>query len=170
MANTAKYTTAKAASEDPTAGAASGDADWTVRNRPYTVNGWRPVSVVIHPASTATNPAGPISIANRCTNRDSYRVPRQRAQRLNRPRPNIRKPMPTMMRNDQKVIGTGGQFSRGTVSRPFIGAFEIVLEDQRAHPGNFDGVFDLALRLARQAEQVQRGAVGMALKMPLDAP
>ena len=30
--------------------------------------------------------------------------------------------MPTMIRNDQKVIGTGGQFSRGTVSRPAIGA------------------------------------------------
>jgi hypothetical protein len=27
-----------------------------------------------------------------------------------------------MMRNDQNVIGTGGQFSRGTVSRPAIGA------------------------------------------------
>ena len=31
-------------------------------------------------------------------------------------------PMPTMIRNDQNVIGTGGQFSRGTVSRPAIGA------------------------------------------------
>ena len=30
--------------------------------------------------------------------------------------------MPTMIRNDQKVIATGGQFSRGTVSRPAIGA------------------------------------------------
>ena len=30
--------------------------------------------------------------------------------------------MPTMMRNDQNMIGTGGQFSRGTVSRPASGA------------------------------------------------
>ena len=28
-----------------------------------------------------------------------------------------------MMRNAQKVIGTGGQFSRGTVSRPASGAY-----------------------------------------------
>ena len=34
----------------------------------------------------------------------------------------IRNPSPTMIRNDQNVIGTGGQFSRGTVSRPASGA------------------------------------------------
>ena len=30
--------------------------------------------------------------------------------------------MPTMTRNDQNTIATGGQFSRGTVSRPASGA------------------------------------------------
>ena len=30
--------------------------------------------------------------------------------------------MPTMIRNDQKMTATGGQFSRGTVSSPFSGA------------------------------------------------
>ena len=54
----------KAISDEATAGAASGEADSAVRNRPKTVNGCRPVSVVTQPAITATNPAGPIAIAN----------------------------------------------------------------------------------------------------------
>src|SRR5882724_12312922 len=111
-----------AINDDATAGVASGEAESTVLSRPYTVNGWRPVSVVIQPASTAMKPAGPIAIANRCNNRDSYSVPRQRFHGLNRPSPSIRNPIPTMIRNDQNVIGTGGQFSRGTVSRPASGA------------------------------------------------
>ena len=49
-------------------------------------------------------------------------MPRQRINRLSRPSASISNPMPTMIRNDQNVIGTGGQFSRGTVSRPAIGA------------------------------------------------
>ncbi len=60
----------KPISDEATAGAASGEAESTVLNRPYTVNGWRPVSVVIQPASTAMKPAGPIAIANMCNNRD----------------------------------------------------------------------------------------------------
>ena len=49
-------------------------------------------------------------------------MPRQRIHRLKRPSPIIRKPNPTMIRNDQKIIVTGGQFSRGTVSSPASGA------------------------------------------------
>ena len=60
-----------AINDEPTAGAASGEADSTVRNSPYTVNGCRPVSVVIQPASTAMKPAGPIAIAATCNNRVS---------------------------------------------------------------------------------------------------
>src|SRR6201995_934796 len=106
-----KYTMTKTTNEEPTAGAARGEADSVVRSNPYTVNGCRPVSVVIQPARTAMKPAGPISIAKTCNSRDWNSVPRQRHQALNRPRPKIRKPIPTTMRNDQKVIGAGGQFS-----------------------------------------------------------
>src|ERR1700688_1667392 len=36
-----------------------------VRITPYTTQGWRPISVVNHPARSATRPAGPISTAKR---------------------------------------------------------------------------------------------------------
>ena len=65
----------KAISEEATAGAASGEADSAVRNNPYTVNGWRPVSVVIQPASTAMKPEGAIATANMCSSRESYSLP-----------------------------------------------------------------------------------------------
>ena len=60
----------KAISDEPTAGAASGEAESTVRSSPYTVNGWRPVSVVIQPASTAMKPDGAIINAKRCSSRE----------------------------------------------------------------------------------------------------
>src|ERR1700676_3791297 len=113
----------KASSDEPTAGAARGEAESTVRSSPYTVKGWRPVSVVTQPAITAMKPAEPIAIAKMCSNRVWYSVPRQRVHRLNKPSANIKNPIPTMIGNDQKGIGTGGQFSRGTVSRPASGAF-----------------------------------------------
>src|SRR5947209_1442019 len=103
----------KAISDEPTAGAASGDTESTVLSRPYTVKGWRPTSVVTQPASTAINPAGPIASANTRSGRDRYSVPRQRVHRLSRPSAAIKNPDPTMIRNDQNTIGTGGQFSRG---------------------------------------------------------
>src|SRR3977135_3352286 len=117
-----KYTMMKASSDEATAGSESGDADSVVRNNPNTVNGCLPVSVVTQPAITQTKPAGPIASANMCSSRGPHRLPRQRIHRLNRPSARIKNPNPTMIRNDQKVIGTGGQFSRGTVSSPASGA------------------------------------------------
>ena len=67
-------------------------------------------------------PEGAIATANMCSSRESYSLPCTRISRLNRPSASISNPMPTMIRNDQNVIATGGQFSRGTVSRPAIGA------------------------------------------------
>ena len=43
-----------------------------------------------------------------------------------------------MIRNDQNVIGTGGQFSRGTVSRPASGASSECLSISEPSFGNFD--------------------------------
>jgi hypothetical protein len=134
MPNTAKYTMMKATSEAPTAGAASGDADSAVRISPYTVNGCRPTSVVIHPAITATNPAGPMSTAKRFNVRHSYSLPRQRASRLHAPSANISTPRPTMMRNVQNTTRTGGRSAAGIVSSPASGASRSCLrikEDQR---------------------------------------
>ena len=45
--------------------------------------------------------------------------------------------MPTMIRNDQKMIGTGGQFSRGTVSSPFKRRVERMFQNQRTTPSEF---------------------------------
>ena len=64
-----------------------------------------------------------------------------------------------MMRNDQNVIGTGGQFSRGTVSRPASGASSECLRISEPSFGISIGVFDLARGLIGQAEQDQRRAV-----------
>ena len=63
--------------------------------------------------------------------------------------------MPTMIRNDQNVIGTGGQFSRGTVSSPAIGASRRMLENQRTELRNFDRIFHLGGGLVGPAEQDQ---------------
>ncbi len=92
------------------------------QHAPNTVNGCRPVSVVIQPASTATKPAGPIIIANTCSSRDWNSRPRHRIHRLSRPSPRIRNPRPTMTRKRPERDRHRRQFSRGTVSRPASGA------------------------------------------------
>ena len=75
-----------------------------------------------------------------------------------------------MIRNDQNRIGTGGQFSRGTVSSPASGALGECFRISDDSFGNLDGVFDLARGLVGQAEQDQRRAVGMALVNGLPSP
>src|SRR5690606_26570034 len=106
--NTMKYTTMKASSEAPTAGASSGEALSAVVSSPCTVNGWRPTSVVIQPAITATKPAGAIASAARCSAGQSYSRPRSRASRLHAPSASIASPSTTITRNDQNTIATGG--------------------------------------------------------------
>ena len=71
------------------------------------------------------------------------------------------------MRNDQKTIGTGGQFSRGTVSSPCSGASGECFRISEPSLRDLDGVFDLARRPDRAAEQDQRRAVRVALEMAL---
>ena len=61
--NTVKYTTTKIASVSATGPAPCGDTASLVRISPYTIQGWRPISVVIQPARIATSPAGPIHCA-----------------------------------------------------------------------------------------------------------
>ena len=79
------------------------------------------------PASTATKPKGPITSAARCSQGQSYSRPLSRAIPLNRPSASMARPIPTISRNDQNTIGTGGHRSRGTLSSPGIGAFRSCL-------------------------------------------
>ena len=75
-----------------------------------------------------------------------------------------------MIRNDQNVIGTGGQFSRGTVSRPASGASSECFRISEPSCGISIGIVDPAGGLVRQAEQDQRRAVGVALDNGLPSP
>ena len=86
-----------------------------VRSKPYTVHGWRPISVVYQPASMATRPLGPIHRAQRRNRRERHRVPRQRSHALQMPSAIISMPSPAMMRKDQNTTAEGGR-SRGANS------------------------------------------------------
>ena len=70
-----------------------------------------------------------------------------------------------MMRNDQNVIGTGGQFSRGTVSRPAIGASSECFRISEPSLGISTAYLTLPAAWFGQAEQDQRRAVLVALEM-----
>ncbi len=95
--------------------------------------------------------------------------PRRAAARAGSKRPsaNIRKPRPTMIRNDQKTISD----RRPIVARDGVEAGQrrvrIVLEDQRAELRDLDRSMDRLRRRVGQAEQDQRRAVRMAFEMAL---
>src|SRR5947208_6669177 len=63
--NTARYMTMNTISVIERVSAEWFDTASFVRITPYTTQGWRPISVVNHPARSATRPAGPISTAKR---------------------------------------------------------------------------------------------------------
>ena len=65
---------------------------------------------------------------------------------------------PTMMRNDQNTIGTGGHSSRGKSVSPGSGASGSWLQDQRA------GVRDLDLRRAPRRSRCRAGRTGSAAR------
>ena len=100
--------TANAAREVAIPGKAIGAALFTVRINPYTVNGCRPTSVVVHPASTARNPAGAITTAARINALVVYNRPRIRCSRPHNPTSSIRPHSPSIARNDQNIYGAGG--------------------------------------------------------------
>src|SRR5271156_1869373 len=51
-----------------------GETESAVRSRPYTVQGWRPTSVVTHPAMTATKPSGAAAWHSRRNSNTGSRV------------------------------------------------------------------------------------------------
>ena len=75
----------------------------------------------------APSPArsGAASASRRASPRSArHQAPQRRAA-------NISKPSPTMIRNDQNTIATGGRSACGTVSSPAQRRVQVVLEDQR---------------------------------------
>ena len=77
---------------------------------PYTMNGWRPISVTIQPKKLASHGSGTIHTRARRYHRVSSSPSRRRHQR-NSPRKAVSSrsiPMPTISRNDQYTGSTGG--------------------------------------------------------------
>src|SRR5215510_8286440 len=90
------------------------------RSSPYTVQGWRPTSVVVHPASTATKPSGPIAMQSQRNQGLSNRRSRKRNHQLAATTASLKNPMPTMTRKAKKGIATGGRSSSLNSFRPLI--------------------------------------------------
>src|SRR5688572_552288 len=98
----------------------TGDTPSAVRITPYATHGWRPTSVTNHPASTATNPIGVMNMARYWKQRESYKRLRQNKNTPRKPVSIISIPMPTIMRNDQNTMATGGRSSGAHPFRPLI--------------------------------------------------
>ena len=89
-----------------------------VRISPYTVQGWRPLSVVVHPASTAINPSGMPNVAQRSQRGLVSSLPRANSTMPESTSANISNAMPTMIRNAKNTTATFGRSSRGKSFRP----------------------------------------------------
>lgn len=75
-----------------------------VRSNPYITHGWRPISVVTHPATGQSDRRAPYRAQT--TGRDaSGTAAADSAAALQIPKAIINTPIPTMMRNDQKTAG-----------------------------------------------------------------
>src|SRR5690606_7357790 len=98
--NRIAYTTTKVTSEAGTLPAATLPLKpSTVRNRPWISHGWRPISAVYQPASTATKPAGASATHARRYQRVSNTRPRRHSTSPATARASIARPSPTMTRN-----------------------------------------------------------------------
>lgn len=95
-----------------------------VRSTPWTTHGWRPTSVVVQPASTATRPSGSVRDAARRHAFDANSRPRQASRRPQATTPSITMPIPTITRNAQQTIATGGRSSGGRSLRPCTSPFQ----------------------------------------------
>ncbi len=94
-----------------------------VRMTPWMIQGWRPTSVTIQPASVQTKPIGAASTSARSSQR--WRVssrPRHISQRTAALTRAMKLPRPTMTWKATWTMATGGQSGRGKASRPFTSA------------------------------------------------
>ena len=73
----------------------------------YTIHGWRPTSVVIQPAISATTDSGPAATTAASTQRGTARR-RNRRYSQTSPSKASRVPMPTIVWNESRTTLTGG--------------------------------------------------------------
>jgi hypothetical protein len=73
------------------------------------VQGWRPTSVVVQPASTATKPSGATHWQSLRNQAVSNSRPRHQTTQPAATTPSMRKPIPTMMRKAKNTGQTGGR-------------------------------------------------------------
>jgi hypothetical protein len=88
----------------------------------YTIHGWRPTSVVIHPAISATTESGPAATTAHRTGRGRPRR-RHRRNRYTRPSSASSVPIPTMVWKANRTTLTGGWSASGTLFSPLTTAF-----------------------------------------------
>ncbi len=89
------------------------------RSTPYTIQGCRPTSVVIQPASVAITAAAPETATARRNQRLAGRSRRRHQDQASQaPRASRPKPMPTMVSKARCTISTGGWSAAGTASSP----------------------------------------------------
>ena len=73
------------------------------------VQGWRPTSVTVQPAMTATKPSGATSMQRRRKDGVSNSRRRSHSSQPSATVPSMIKPMPTMMRKAKNTGQTGGR-------------------------------------------------------------
>ena len=74
----------------------------------YTIHGWRPTSVVIHPAISATTDNGPAATTERSNGRGKDPRRRNRRNKYTSPISASRVPIPTIVWNENRTTFTGG--------------------------------------------------------------
>jgi hypothetical protein len=89
----------------------------------YTIHGWRPTSVVIQPAISATTDRGPLATTERSRSRGRDPRRRNRRNKYTRPISASRVPIPTMVWNENRTTFTGGWSDSGTMFSPLTTAF-----------------------------------------------
>jgi hypothetical protein len=90
----------------------------------YTIHGWRPTSVVIQPAISATTDSGPAATTETSSHQgNDERRRKNRRNRYTSPTSASRVPIPTMVWNENRTTLTGGWSASGTIASPFTTAF-----------------------------------------------
>jgi len=80
---------------------------WDTRITSYTIHGWRPTSVVIQPAISATTDSGPAATTAASTHRGSPRRRNRRYRYTSASRASS-VPIPTIVWNEIRTTLTGG--------------------------------------------------------------
>src|SRR5450759_4655485 len=98
--------------------AGTGEVASAVRSRPWTIQGWRPLSVTTQPAITATKPIHQHCAMTRRYQFVSNSVPRHHRKAPSSAAAIMKKPTPNMIRKPKNTIFTGGRSDAGTLFKP----------------------------------------------------